>query len=134
MSVDEGRWSPMRRMGRWQRRGEVNPVASAATSSQVIRAHLPGILAWTRLRISNGALEGMNKKVHRAPRLRLPRGRHLHHRRLPLLRGPAAMTLHFPGDEPEFPPCPGTLPAHALRFAALRAVRYGTLWAAAAQG
>ena len=50
--------------------GEVNPVASAATSSQVIRAHLPGIPAWTRLRISNGALEGMNNKVkviaHRA--------------------------------------------------------------------
>ena len=26
----------------------------------MIRAHLPGVLAWTRLRVSNGALEGMN--------------------------------------------------------------------------
>ena len=36
----------------------------------MIRAHLSGILAWTRLRVSNGALEGMNNKVkvvsHRA--------------------------------------------------------------------
>jgi len=36
----------------------------------MVKAHLPGILAWTRLRISNGALEGMNNKVkviaHRA--------------------------------------------------------------------
>lgn len=36
----------------------------------MIREHLDGILAWTRLRVSNGALEGMNNKVkvvsHRA--------------------------------------------------------------------
>jgi len=37
---------------------------------QMIREHLDGILAWTSLRVSNGALEGMNNKVkvvsHRA--------------------------------------------------------------------
>jgi transposase len=36
----------------------------------MIREHLDGVLAWTRLRVSNGALEGMNNKVkvisHRA--------------------------------------------------------------------
>ncbi|MBZ5639914.1 MAG: transposase, partial [Acidobacteriia bacterium] len=36
----------------------------------MIREHLDGILAWTQLRVSNGALEGMNNKVkvvsHRA--------------------------------------------------------------------
>jgi transposase len=36
----------------------------------MIREHIAGIMAWTRLRISNGALEGMNNKVkvisHRA--------------------------------------------------------------------
>ena len=36
----------------------------------MIRSHLDGILVWTRLRISNAALEGMNNKVkaisHRA--------------------------------------------------------------------
>ena len=38
--------------------------------AQMIRQHLDGILAWTKLRVSNGALEGMNNKVkvvsHRA--------------------------------------------------------------------
>ena len=29
----------------------------------LLRAHLDGILAWTRLRLSNGALEGMNNKI-----------------------------------------------------------------------
>ncbi len=28
-----------------------------------LRAHLEGVLAWTRLRVSNGALEGMNNKI-----------------------------------------------------------------------
>jgi len=31
--------------------------------ARLVRAHLDGILAWTRMRISNGALEGMNNKV-----------------------------------------------------------------------
>ncbi len=30
---------------------------------QLVREHLDGILAWTRLRVTNGALEGMNNKV-----------------------------------------------------------------------
>ena len=38
--------------------------------ARMIREHLDGILAWTQLRVSNGALEGMNNKVkvvsHRA--------------------------------------------------------------------
>ena len=36
----------------------------------MLRDHLVGVLAWTRLRLSNGALEGMNNKIklvsHRA--------------------------------------------------------------------
>lgn len=44
--------------------------------AQMIRTHLDGILAWTRLRVSNGALEGMNNKVkavsHRAFGFRKP--------------------------------------------------------------
>lgn len=31
--------------------------------ARLIRAHLDGLLAWTRLRVTNGALEGMNNKV-----------------------------------------------------------------------
>jgi transposase len=36
----------------------------------MLRAHLDGVLVWTKLRVSNGALEGINNKVkvisHRA--------------------------------------------------------------------
>jgi transposase len=36
----------------------------------MLRGHLDGVLVWTKLRLSNGALEGMNNKVkvisHRA--------------------------------------------------------------------
>jgi transposase len=38
--------------------------------ARMLRTHLDGVLAWTRLRVTNGALEGMNNKVkvisHRA--------------------------------------------------------------------
>jgi len=30
---------------------------------RLVRTHLHGILAWTRLRVSNGAVEGMNNKI-----------------------------------------------------------------------
>lgn len=37
---------------------------------RLLRGHLDGVLAWTKLRLSNGALEGMNNKIklvsHRA--------------------------------------------------------------------
>jgi transposase len=48
-------------------RSRLEPMKAFA---RMVTAHLPGILAWTRLRISNGALEGMNNTVkviaHRA--------------------------------------------------------------------
>jgi transposase len=51
----------------WASHSRLRPFVRFA---QMIRAHLDGILAWTRLRVSNGALEGMNNKVkvvsHRA--------------------------------------------------------------------
>jgi hypothetical protein len=31
----------------------------------MLRSHLDGVLAWTRLRLSNGAVEGMNNKIKR---------------------------------------------------------------------
>ena len=30
---------------------------------RMLRSHLEGVLAWTELRLSNGALEGMNNKI-----------------------------------------------------------------------
>ncbi len=51
----------------WAMRSRLEPMNAFA---RMVKAHLPGILAWTRLRIRNGALEGMNNKVkviaHRA--------------------------------------------------------------------
>lgn len=51
----------------WASHSRLEPFKQFA---RMIRAHLDGILAWTWLRISNGALEGMNNKVkvvsHRA--------------------------------------------------------------------
>ena len=38
--------------------------------ARTLRTHLDGVLAWTRIRVTNGALEGMNNKIkaisHRA--------------------------------------------------------------------
>lgn len=45
---------------RWASRSRLEPFKQFA---RMIREHIDGILAWTRLRISNGALEGMNNKV-----------------------------------------------------------------------
>jgi len=30
---------------------------------RMLRSHLEGILAWTKIRLSNGAMEGMNNKI-----------------------------------------------------------------------
>jgi transposase len=51
----------------WASRSRLKPFVRFA---RLIRTHLDGILSWTRLRVANGALEGMNNKVkvisHRA--------------------------------------------------------------------
>jgi hypothetical protein len=51
----------------WASHSRLEPFKQFA---RMIREHIAGIMAWTRLRISNGALEGMNNKVkvisHRA--------------------------------------------------------------------
>lgn len=44
----------------WASHSRLEPFKRLA---RLIRTHLDGILAWTRLRVSNGALEGMNNKV-----------------------------------------------------------------------
>ncbi len=54
----------------WLWRAAHSRLAPMQKVVQTLRLHRAGILAWTRLRISNGALEGMNNKVkvisHRA--------------------------------------------------------------------
>jgi transposase len=44
----------------WASHSRLEPFQNFA---RMIRKHKDGILAWTKLRISNGALEGMNNKV-----------------------------------------------------------------------
>jgi transposase len=54
----------------WLWRASHSRLAPFQKLATMIRAHLDGILAWTRIRVTNGALEGMNNKVkgisHRA--------------------------------------------------------------------
>jgi len=51
----------------WASHSRIEPFKDFA---RLVRDHLGGILAWTKARMSNGALEGMNNKVklvsHRA--------------------------------------------------------------------
>ena len=55
---------------RWLWRAAHSRLAPFQKVARTLRLHREGLLAWTRLRISNGALEGMNNKVkiisHRA--------------------------------------------------------------------
>lgn len=44
----------------WATHSRLEPIIKFA---KLIKDHLPGLLAWTKLRISNGTLEGMNNKV-----------------------------------------------------------------------
>jgi len=54
----------------WLWRASHSRLAPFQALARTVRRHLPGILAWTRVRVTNGALEGMNNKVkiisHRA--------------------------------------------------------------------
>lgn len=45
---------------RWARRSRLEPIKEFAA---LVKRHWKGILAWTKLRISNGAVEGMNNKI-----------------------------------------------------------------------
>lgn len=44
----------------WATHSRLQPLIEFA---RLVKEHLPGLLAWTKLRISNGALEGMNNKI-----------------------------------------------------------------------
>ena len=54
----------------WLWRASHSRLAPMKDLAKTVRTHLDGILAWTKLRVTNGALEGMNNKVkaisHRA--------------------------------------------------------------------
>jgi transposase len=60
----------------WLWRASHSRLAPFQKLARMLRTHLDGILVWTELRVSNGALEGMNNKVkvisHRAYGYRTP--------------------------------------------------------------
>jgi transposase len=56
------RWAE-RHLRRWLAWAGRSRLPAFKDFARLVRDHLDGILAWTRLRISNGALEGMNNKV-----------------------------------------------------------------------
>jgi len=63
-------WWARRYLTWWLRWAARSRLAPFVKFGRMIRDHLDGILAWTTVRVSNGALEGMNNKVkiisHRA--------------------------------------------------------------------
>ena len=48
---------------RWMHSAMRSRLAAFKELVRMLRAHLDGILAWTRLHVSNGALEGINNKI-----------------------------------------------------------------------
>ena len=59
-----------RHLRQWLWRASHSRLGPFQKLAHTLRAHLDGVLAWTRIRVTNGALEGMNNKVkaisHRA--------------------------------------------------------------------
>jgi transposase len=47
----------------WMRAAKRSRLQAFKLFVQLQESHLDGVLAWTRLRLSNGALEGMNNKI-----------------------------------------------------------------------
>jgi len=90
--------------------------------AQMLRSHLDGILPWTKIRVSNGAVEGMNNKIksisHRSFGFRTAENfiAAIYHccARLPL---PSSANYTF-RTEPKFPGLVGTSAAALFRDAA----------------
>ncbi len=69
-----GRWRPAARaagrLRQWLWRASHSRLEPFTKLARMLRSHRAGVLAWTRIRVTNGALEGMNNTVkvisHRA--------------------------------------------------------------------
>jgi len=58
-----GEWPAQRHLTKWLWWASHSRLEPFKVFARMLREHLDGILAWTKLRITNGALEGMNNKV-----------------------------------------------------------------------
>ena len=56
-------WPAQRHLTKWLWWASHSRLEPFKVFARMLREHLDGILAWTKLRITNGALEGMNNKV-----------------------------------------------------------------------
>jgi transposase len=56
-------WRAQQHLYKWIRSAMRSKLDAFKKFAQMLRSHLDGILPWTRIRVSNGAVEGMNNKI-----------------------------------------------------------------------
>lgn len=56
-------WRAEQHLSKWIRSAMRSKLEPFKKFAQMLRAHLDGILPWTTIRLSNGAVEGMNNKI-----------------------------------------------------------------------
>jgi transposase len=56
-------WRAQQHLNKWIRSAMRSKLDAFKKFAQMLRSHLDGILPWTKIRVSNGAVEGMNNKI-----------------------------------------------------------------------
>ena len=56
-------WRAKKHLTKWIHSAMWSKLEPFKKFAQMLRSHLGGILAWTKTRVSNGAVEGMNNKI-----------------------------------------------------------------------
>jgi transposase len=56
-------WRAQQHLNKWIRSAMRSKLDAFKKFAQMLRNHLDGILPWTKIRVSNGAVEGMNNKI-----------------------------------------------------------------------
>jgi transposase len=56
-------WRAERHLTKWINSAMRSKLEPFKKFAQMLRSHLGGILPWTKIRVSNGAVEGMNNKI-----------------------------------------------------------------------
>ena len=56
-------WRAKQHLTKWIHSAMRSKLEPFKKFAQMLRSHLDGILAWTKARVSNGAVEGMNNKI-----------------------------------------------------------------------
>jgi transposase len=56
-------WRAQQHLNKWIRSAMRSKLDAFKNFAQMLRSHLDGILPWTKIRVSNGAVEGMNNRI-----------------------------------------------------------------------